>query len=92
MRKAKAEKDNKKMARELKAHKSNSMVEKSNAVERMRVVFEREKEVAVSDATIALKGDLRKCNRGVECLKHTLWKSEVIFFEITLTVRSPRLF
>ena len=79
MRKAKAEKDNKKMARELKAHKAKSMEEKTNVVERMRVVFERDKEVAVSDATIALKVDLRKSYRGVECLKHTLWKSEVIF-------------
>jgi hypothetical protein len=52
MRKAKVEKDNKKMARELKAHKAKSMEEKSNVVERMRVVFEREREVAVSDATI----------------------------------------
>jgi hypothetical protein len=43
MRKAKAEKDNKKMARELKAHKAKSMEEKSNVVDRMRVVFEREK-------------------------------------------------
>ncbi len=92
MRKAKADKDNKKMACELKAHKANSMVEKSNVVERMRVIFEREKEVAVSDATIALKGDLKKSNRGVECLKHTLWKSEVIFLEITFIVRSPGLF
>ena len=92
MRKAKVEKDNKKMARELKAHKAKSMEEKSNVVERMRVVFEREREVAVSDATIALIGDLRKCNRGVECLKHTLWKSEVICFAITFIVRSPGLF
>ena len=92
MRKAKAEKDNKKLARALKAHKAKSMEEKSNVVERMRVVFEREREVAVSDATIALKGDLRKCNRGVECLKHTLWKSEVNCFEITFIVRSPGLF
>ena len=79
MRKAKAEKDNKKMARDLKAQKANSMVEKSNVVDRMRVVFQREKEVAVSDATIALIGDLRKSNRGVESLKNTLWKSEVLF-------------
>jgi hypothetical protein len=92
MRKAKVEKDNKKMARELKAQKANSMVEKSNVVERMRVVFQREKEVAVSDATIALIGDLRKSNRGVECLKNTLWKSEVLFFYITFIVRSPGLF
>ena len=79
MRKAKVEKDNKKLVRELKSHKSKSMVEKTKVVERMRVVFEREKDVAVSDATFALKGDLKKSNRGVECLKHTLWKSEVYF-------------
>jgi hypothetical protein len=45
----------------------------------MRVVFEREKDVAVPDATFALKGDLKKSNRGVECLKHTLRKSQVFF-------------
>ena len=80
IRKAKAEKDNKKMARELKAQKSKSLEEKTNVVERMRVIYAREKEVAVLDATIALKGDLRKSYRGVECLKHTLRKSEVIKF------------
>ncbi len=90
MRKAKAQKDNKKLVRELKAQKSKSMVEKTNVVERMRVVFEREKDVAVSDATFALKDDLKKSNRGVECLKHTLCKSEVFFLHITFTVRSPR--
>ena len=83
MRKAKVEKDNKKLVQELKSHKSKSMVEKTNVVERMRVVFEREKEVAVSDATLALEGDLRKSNRGVECLKHTLLKSEVFFLKIS---------
>jgi hypothetical protein len=36
--------------------------------------------VAVSDATFALKGDLKKCNRGVESLKYTLRKSEVFCF------------
>jgi len=92
MRKAKAEKDCKNMARQLKSQKSKSLEKKANFVERMRVVFEREKDVAVSDATMVLKGDLRKSNRGVECLKHTLWKSEVYYFEITFTVRSPRLF
>ena len=92
MRKAKAEKDNKKMARELKAHKSKSMDEKKNVVERMRVVFEREKEVAVSDATIALKGDLRKSNRGVECLKQTLWKSEVFCVEYYVHSAKPSPF
>jgi hypothetical protein len=68
------------MARQLKAQKSKSIVEKTNGVDRMRVVFEREKEVAVSDATLGLKGDLSKSNRGVESLKHTLGKSEVFCF------------
>jgi hypothetical protein len=58
----------------------------------MRVVFEREKEVAVSDATIALKGDLRKSNRGVECLKQTLWKSEVICVEYYVHSAKPSPF
>ncbi len=80
MRKAKAEKDCKIMARQLKAQKSKSLEEKANVVDRMRVVFEREKDVAVSDATMALKGDLRKSNRGVEYLNNTLGKSEVIIF------------
>ena len=80
MRKAKVEKDNKKLVRELKAQKANNFEEKTKVVERMRVVFEREKDVAVSDATFALKGDLKKCNRGVESLKYTLRKSEVFFF------------
>ncbi len=91
-RKAKVEKYNKKLVRELKSQKFKSMVEKTNVVERMRVIFEREKEVAVSDATLALEGDLRKSNRGVECLKHTLLKSEVFFLQISFTVRSPRHF
>ncbi len=90
MRKIKVEKDNKKLVWELKSHKSKSMVEKTNVVERMRVVFEREKEVAVSDATLALEGDLRKSNRGVKCLQHTLLKSEVYLLKITLTVRSAK--
>jgi hypothetical protein len=39
----------------------------------------------VSDATMVLKGDLKKSNRGVECLQHTLGKSEVInFFSLHL--------
>jgi hypothetical protein len=80
MRKAKAEKECKNMARQLKAQKSKSLEEKANVVERMRVVFEREIDVAVSDATMVLKGDLKKCNRGVECLQHTLGKAEVNFF------------
>ena len=92
VRKAKAEKDCKNMARQLKAQKAKSLGEKANVVERMRAVFEREKDVAVSDATLVLKGDLRKSNRGVECLKHTLGKSEVRIFFITLVLRSPRRF
>ena len=84
LRKAKAEKECKNMARQLKAQKSKSLEEKANVVERMRVVFEREIDVAVSDVTMVLKGDLKKCNRGVACLQHTLGKSEVNFFLIHL--------
>jgi hypothetical protein len=56
-------------------------------------VFEREKDVAVSDATMVLKGDLRKSNRGVECLKKTQGKSEVkiIFHYIWSAKPSPPL-
>ena len=83
MRKTKAEKQCKNMTRLLEAQKSKSIEEKTAVVNRMRKVFERDTAVAVSDATVRLEGDLRKSNRGVECLKHTLWKSEVFFCYIT---------
>jgi hypothetical protein len=43
----------------------------------MRKVCERVTAVAVTDATVVLQGDLKKSNRGLECLKNTLGKSEV---------------
>jgi hypothetical protein len=57
------------------------MLEKTNVVERMRVVLNEKKMWQCQmRPTFALKGDLRKSNRGAECLKHTLWKSEVFCF------------
>ena len=79
-RKLKAEKDCQKMAVKLMAQKAKNKAENAVVVERMRLTCEREKTVAVSDATLQLASDLKKSTRGVLCLQHTLHKSEVIFF------------
>jgi hypothetical protein len=92
MRKAKAEKDCKNMARQLKAQKCKSMVDQKNVVDRMRVVFEREKDVAVSDATVHLASDLKKSRRGVEGLQKMLGKSEVSLFSFAPHIFSVILF
>ena len=77
VRKNKAEKQCKNMARLLEAQKSKSINEKNVVVERMRKVFERDTAVAVADATVRLEGDLKKTIRGVTGLKSTLGKTEV---------------
>ena len=77
MRKNKAEKQCKNMARLLEAQKAKSFFEKKVVVERMRKVFERDTAVAVADATVRLEGDLKKTIRGVTGLKSTLGKTEV---------------
>ncbi len=78
VRKAKAEKDCKKMSQRLKIQKAKSNAEKGGIVQRMRMVCERETAVAVADATVDMASDLKKSLRGVLVLKHTLDKSEVL--------------
>ena len=78
VRKAKAEKDCKKMSQRLKIQKAKSNAEKGGIVQRMRMVCERETAVAVADATVDMASDLKKSLRGVLVLKHTLEKSEVL--------------
>ena len=78
VRKAKAEKDCKKMSQRLKIQKAKSNAERGGIVQRMRMVCERETAVAVADATVDMASDLKKSLRGVLVLKHTLDKSEVI--------------
>jgi hypothetical protein len=77
MLKVKAEKDCKKMNVKLRAQKAKSKADTAIVIERMRITCEREKTVAVSDATIELASDLKKSTRGVLCLQHTLNKYEV---------------
>ncbi len=77
MRQCKAEKDCQKMNVKLKAQKAKSKANNAVVTERMRITCEREKTVAVSDATLQLASDLKKSTRGVLCLQHTLNKSEV---------------
>ena len=77
VRKAKAEKDCKKMSQRLKIQKAKSSEEKTVVVKRMREVLARDTAVAVSDATVRLEGDLKKSMRGVAALQLTLGKTEV---------------
>jgi hypothetical protein len=75
-RNAKSEKQCKSMTRKLMEHKSKSIAEKLQVVERMWMACERQTSVAVADATAHLESDLKKSIRGVGGLKHTLGKSE----------------
>jgi uncharacterized protein YciW len=43
----------------------------------MRKACVREKDVAVSDAIVHLQHDLKKSQRGAQCLQHNIVKSEV---------------
>lgn len=52
-------------------------------VEKMRNACVRDKDVAVSDAIVHLQHDLKKSQRGAQCLQHNIVKSEV---PLTLTL------
>ncbi len=94
VRKAKAEKDCKKMSQRLKIQKAKSNAERGGIVQRMRMVCERETAVAVADATVHMASDLKKSQRGVLVLKHTLDKSEVIliFFSCIYSCEALAIF
>jgi hypothetical protein len=74
IRKAKAEKDCRNMAKKLRKQKSLNSEERATVVARMRMVGERQTAVAVLEATLGLHSDLKKSKRGVESLKYTLQK------------------
>ncbi len=67
-RKVKAEKHCRRLSRQLKDHESKSNERMAHACAKIRKANERDKLLAVSDATVGLQHELKKSVRGAECL------------------------
>ena len=78
-RKAMAEKNCQKLSRQLKDQERNSNERMAHACAKIRKANEREKLVAVSDATVGLQDELKKSVRGAECLKRNVMEAKVPF-------------
>jgi hypothetical protein len=76
-RKVKAEKNCRKLSRQLKDHERKSNERMAHACAKIRKTNEREKLVAVSDAICGFQDDLKKRVRGAECLKRNVVEAKV---------------
>ena len=76
-RKVKAEKNCRRLSRQLKDHESKSNERMRHACAKIRKANEREKLLAVSDATFGLQHELKKSVRGAECLKRNVLEVKV---------------
>ncbi len=73
----KAEKNCRKHSRQLKDHKRKCNDRMEHACAKIRKTNERDKLVAVSDATVELQDELKKSVRGAECLKRNVVAAKV---------------
>lgn len=76
-RKTKAEKNCRRLSRQLKDHERKSNERMRHACAKIRKAKEREKLLAVSDATVGLQNELKTSVRGAECLKRNVLEVKV---------------
>ena len=77
-RKAKAEKDCRKLSRKLKDHERKSTEKMAHACDKIRKANKRDMEVAVLSATVGLENELKKSVRGAQGLKRNVAAAKVL--------------